>query len=416
VGAAGVGRGEGRDGELTGDVATGGTANFDTGAVDLETTFAPLVGSTIDSLYDTGQFVRDDGLGRIVGDVNGDGTNTINYNTGEIDFTFAVPPLSGTPIVAAYVNLASTLQFELAGGDNGSTVTRNDISAPSLESNKLGIYALDDVEEPLNVVVPDFAGSTSVQADLVDFADNRQDRYIIMSFANGTTVDEAVQYVLVTQAFDTKNAAIYYPNINFINDLTDLVELLPSSPFVAGVYAKTARNKNVGKSPAGIIDGALDASGVVGPEFRLSRADQDNLYQSRINPLPTSVATGFHVNGARGLSRELRWRYVNARLLHQFLMFQTRLQLQWTVFENNGPSLWRRIFTALDGFYSSLFRLGFFQGTSKEQAFFIKVDERNNNQATIDAGQVIIDIGFSPNKPAEFVIFNLSQPAGPTLV
>lgn len=399
-------------GNLLGDVATSSSVNFDTGAVDMTATFAPLAGSTIDLLYDTGQFVQDDGLGNIVGDVDANGANTINYNTGEYDFTFETAPAAATPIVAEYVKLARTLQFEMAGGDDGSVISRADISAPALEVAKKGIYALDSVEEPLNVVVPDFEGSEFVQADIVDFCDNRQDRYAIFSFANGFTVPEAIQYNLVTQAWDTKNAAIYYPNIFFVNDLTNLPELLPASPFVAGVYAKTASNKNVGKSPAGIVDGALDAAGIVGPEFKLSRDEQDDLYQARINPLVTSVATGFYVNGARGLSRELRWRYINARQLHIFLMFQTRLQLQWTVFENNGPALWAKIFTALDGFYSSLFRLGYFAGTTKEQAFFIKVDDRNNNQATIDAGQVIIDIGFSPNKPAEFVIFNLSQPAG----
>src|SRR5690606_39098615 len=117
---------------------------------------------------------------------------------------------------------------------------------------------------------------------------------------------EAIQYVLVTQAFDTKNAAIYYPNIWFLNDSTQLPELLPASGFVAGVFAKTANNKNIGKTPAGVIDGALDAPGTIGPEFKLSRTDQDDLFQARINPLLTTAASGFYVNGGRSLSRELR--------------------------------------------------------------------------------------------------------------
>ncbi|PIW20202.1 MAG: hypothetical protein COW34_02400, partial [Armatimonadetes bacterium CG17_big_fil_post_rev_8_21_14_2_50_66_6] len=129
--------------------------------------------------------------------------------------------------------------------------TRNDVSNPTLEGSKQGIYALDLIEEPVNVVVPDFEGSAFVQADIVDFCDARQDRFGIFALANGTTVPEAIQYVLVTQAFNTKNAAIYYPNVYFLNDSTELPELIPASPFAAGVYAKTARNKNVGKSPAG---------------------------------------------------------------------------------------------------------------------------------------------------------------------
>lgn len=399
-------------GNLLGDVTSTSVINADTGLIDLSTTSAPLTGSTIDVLYDTGQYAADNGLGVIVGDVDPDGENTIDYNTGALDFTWAVPPPAATPITAAYTKLSSAVQYQMTGGADGTVITRNDVSNPTLEGSKAGIYAFDLVEEPINLVVPDFAGSSFVQADIVDFCDARQDRYAIFALANGTTVAEAIQYVLVTQAFDTKNAAIYYPNTWFINDSTELPELLPCSPFVAGVYAKTARNKNVGKSPAGIVDGALDAPGTVGPEYRLTRLDQDNLYQARINPLPTDAAGGYRVNGARGLSKTPRWRYVNARLLHIFLMYTTKLQLQWTVFENNGPQLWQKIETALRGYYGSLFRLGYFFGQTQEEAFFIKCNANNNSQVTIDQGRVNIDIGFSPNKPAEFVVFTLTQPAG----
>lgn len=405
-------------GDLLGDAATTSTMNPDTGAVTLVTTNAPLNGSSIDVSYQTGQFVYDNGLGALVGDVDAAGNNTIDYNTGAIDVTFAVAPPASTPITAYYTKLAQAVQFQLTGGSDGSVITRNEISHPNLEADKKGIYALDLVEEPLNVVVPDFEGSQFVQADIVNYCDARDTygRFAILSCANGTKKAEAIQYVLVTQAFDTKNAAIYYPNIWFLNDSTQLPELLPASGFVAGVFAKTANNKNIGKTPAGVIDGALDAPGTIGPEFKLSRTDQDDLFQARINPLLTTAASGFYVNGGRSLSRELRWRYVNARQLHNFLMHQTRLQLEWTVHENNGPALWQKITTALDGYYSSLFRLGYFQGSTKAEAFFIKCDSRNNNQATIDQGKVIIDIGFSPNRPAEFVTFYLSQPAGVTSV
>ena len=399
-------------GNLLGDVTATSVINADTGLVVMTTVFAPLAGSTIDVLYSTGQYAQDNGLGLIVGDVDGAGENTIDYNTGALDFTWQVPPPAATPITSRYTKLASASQYQMTGGSDGTVITRNDVSNPTLEGSKTGIYALDLIEEPVNVVVPDFEGSAFVQADIVDFCDARQDRYAIFSLANGTTVAEAIQYVLVTQAFDTKNAAIYYPNVFFINDSTDLPELIPASGFIAGVYAKTARNKNVGKSPAGIVDGALDAPGTVGPEFRLTRLNQDDLYQSRINPLPTSVAAGFIVNGARGLSKDIRWRYINARLLHIFLMWTTKLQLQWTVFENNGPQLWQKIETTLKGYYGSLFRLGYFFGNTQAEAFFIKCNANNNGQTSIDQGRVNIDIGFSPNKPAEFVRFTLSQPAG----
>jgi hypothetical protein len=405
------------DGVLTGDIGGGtNTADYVTGLVNVSFAAAPKTTTTIDADYQTGQVATDNGLGRLVGDVDPSAANTINYTTGAFDITWDSNPPAGTDILANYTNLASFVDYPMAGGLNGSAIARADISAAALETSKRGIYALDLVEEPLNVVVPDFEGSEFVQFDLVQFAKNRSDsRYLIMGFANGTTVDEAVQYNLVTQAWDEKIGALYYPNIYYVNPLNDRPELIPVTPAVAGVYAKTANNKNVGKAPGGVEDGALDAVGIVGPEFTLDLADRDTLYQSRINPIINSQATGLAVWGVRSLSKERRWRYVNARTLHNFLMFSTSLQLQWAVFENNGPPLWVRIETALKGYYGSLFRLGFFAGEIEDDAFFVKCNATNNNSTTVSEGKAIIDIGFSPNTPAEFVIFTLQQPVGQTV-
>ena len=402
-------------GNLSGDVGVGtNTVDFTTGDVDVELAAAALTGETIDASYLTGQVVTDDGLGNLIGDVDASGNNTINYATGAFDVTFASAPPDTTDILANYYQLPRVVEFPLTGGTDGTAVSRAEISDPSLEDAREGIFAFDDVEEPLNLVVPDFEGSLFVQADIVDYCEARNTRFAILGAANGTSKDEVIKYVLVDQAFDTKCAAFYWPNVFFVNEITERPELLPVTPFAAGVYAKTARNKNVGKSPGGIEDGALDANGTVGPEFGTlinDRRVRDDLYQSRINPLFNSDATGFVVWGVRSLSTEFRWRYLNARLLHNFLMDAVARQLQWAVFENNGPQLWIKIETALKGFMGSLFRQGYFAGVVEQQAFFVVCNGSNNNQATIDAGKVIIDIGFSPFKPAEFIEFRLSQPA-----
>lgn len=402
-------------GNLTGNIGVGvNTADFTTGDVDVEFAAALLQGETLDASYQTGQVITDDGLGNLVGDVDAAGNNTINYTTGAYDLTWDSAPLNGSAILANYVSVPRVVQFQLAGGTNGTAVTRADITDPSLEDSRDGIYAFDDVEDPLNIVVPDFEGSLFIQADIVDYCEARNTRFAILGFANGTTREEAIKYVLVDQAFDTKVAAIYWPNIYFVNEVSERPELIPVTPFIAGVYAKTAFNKNVGKSPGGIEDGALDANGTVGPEFGKLVNDirvRDDLYQSRINPLYNSDATGFVVWGVRSLSTEFRWRYVNARLLHNFLMDAINRQLQWAVFENNGPALWVKIETALKGFMGSLFRQGYFAGVTEEQGFFVVCNATNNNQGTVNEGKVIIDIGFSPFKPAEFIIFRLSQPA-----
>ena len=399
--------------ELGGLAGAAGSADYVSGAVALTTLLAPRATTTIDADYQSGQVATDDGLGGLVGDVDAAGANTIDYDTGVFDITWDSAPTAGTDILGNYTGLADSAEWAMAGGTNGSAVSRADISAAALESSKQGIYALDLVEEPLNVVVPDFEGSEFVQFDLVQFAKNRPDmRYLIMGYANGTTVDEAIKYVQVDQAWDEKIGALYFPNLYFVNPLTDRVELVPVTSFVAGVYARTANNKNVGKSPGGVEDGALNAVGVVGAEYVLEKADRDSLYQSRINPIISSDATGLAVWGVRGLSKDTRWRYVNARTLHNFLMYATSLNLQWAVFENNGPPLWAKIETALKGYYGSLFRLGYFAGETEEDAFFVTCNATNNNSATVAEGKAIIDIGFSPGTPAEFITFTLQQPVG----
>jgi hypothetical protein len=400
----------------TGDIGAGSNAtDFETGVTSVSFAQAALTGETIDADYATGLIATDDGIGNIVGNVDAAGNNTINYDTGAVDLTWDTAPLGGAAILANYDVLADELDFQLAGGVNGSAVSRAAVSAAALETDKKGIYALDLVEEPTNVVVPDFEGSEYVQFDMVQFARARSDmRYLIMGFANGTTVPEAVKYVQVTQAWNEKIGAMYYPNIYFLNEVTERPQLIPVTGFVAGVYAKTANNKNVGKAPGGIEDGALDGGNTLSAEFILELTDRDSLYQSRINPIISSRATGLAVWGVRSLSKESRWRYVNARTLHNYLMYTTSLQLQWAVFENNGPALWAKIETALKGYYGSLFRLGYFAGEVESDAFFVKCNSTNNNATTVAEGKAYIEIGFSPSTPAEFVIFYLQQPVGQT--
>ena len=402
-------------GVLTGDVGVGAnTVDFETGDVDVETSVAPRTGTTIDADYQTGLVVTDDGLGNLIGDIDAAGQNTIDYITGAYDVTFVSAPLVGSAVLANYVRLNQFIDFQLTGGTDGTAVARADISAPALENDQRGIFAFDRIEDVLNIIVPDFEGSLLVQQDVIDYCEARNSRFAVLGFAPGTTYDEAIQYMLVTGAFDTKCAAFYWPNVYFVNEVTNRPELIPVTPFVAGVYAKTAFNRNVGKAPAGVEDGLLDGNGTVGPEFARQVNDirvRDDLYQSRINPLFNSVATGFVVWGARSASRDMRWRYIQARLLHDFLMESLRRQLQWAVFENNGPQLWLKVETTLKGYMSSLYRSGYFAGVTEEQAYFVKCNRGNNNQTTIDAGKVIVDVGFSPFKPAEFVIFTLQQPA-----
>lgn len=407
-----------------------GTVNYDTRAYSWTTA------TTVDGVtavlvgYTPQYFARDGGVNFFTfGDIDPSATNTINYETGAFALTWDddaaatkggpfPDPIAASTIAADYVNLPQFVDYDFAGGLNGTAVSRAAISDPALEASERGIYALDKYEQPLNMIVPDFEGSQNVQADVIAFAEARlndpykQKRHPLLGFANGTSRQEAVNYVLVTQAgvFDTKVAAIFYNNMRYRRS-DGLVQTVPITGFIAGCYARAASKKNVGRVPAGIDIGQLEGPGMIGPEFRLSRTDQNALFQARINPCVRSDATGFILNGDRLLSTQERWRFINARTLHDFLFFRIGRLLQFAVFENNGPSLWLKADETVRGFMLSLFRLGYFGGSTPDQAFFVKVDATNNTRGS---NQLNVAVGFSPGIPAEFVVFTLEQPVQTT--
>lgn len=405
------------DGVLTGDVGVGtNLVNNVTGAVDVELSSPPLTGSSIQADYQTGQVVTDDGLGNLEGDVDAGGTNTINYDTGAVELTLAAAPLGGTDVLANYSQVPREVEFQLAGGLDGSGVARDDISNPALEASGQGIFALDKFEQPYNLSVPDFAGVSIVQTDLENFAkdSSRVDKmFLILAAANGLTPQEVAQYFNVTLASNGKNVAAYYPNVKFRND-DDVQETLPASIFAGSVYAKTANRVNVGKTPAGVEDGALNSPGVIGLERQLSLAERGIVTQARINVLRNDLETGPVPVVWDGIttSTDGRWTFVNTRQLHMFLIFRIKLRLNRFVQENNGPALWLRIKEDIEGFLDSLFRDNYFGAETPGQAYRVVCSKANNDQGTIDQGVVKIDVGFTAGVPGRFIDFTLSQPVG----
>lgn len=401
-------------GNLAGDVDAGGTINYALGTMTgLSSVVANnAAGDQFEADYIPQMLASDDGLGNLTGQVDTAGTNTINYDTGAYSVKFESTTAT-VPVTAAYTKLTKEITLTLAGGADGTAVGRANVSQSTLEATGQGVYAFDLVDEPLNLTVPDFEGSSLVQTDLVNFAEARaaqpdkSDRFLILGAANASTPAAAIKYVLITQAYNTRVAGFYYPNVRFVDEKLDRVVTLSAGPFVAGIMSRTAENKNVGKAPAGVIDGALDGARIVGLERKLTRSEMDDLYSAKINPLIDSTATGRVVWGARSLSTDLRWRYVNARLLHNFLRHRIRFLLQFAVFENNGPSLWLRVAQILKGDLDSLFRQGYFAGETAADAFQVQCDARNNSAAS---STLNVKVAFAPNTPAEFIVFTLEQP------
>jgi phage tail sheath protein FI len=164
----------------------------------------------------------------------------------------------------------------------------------------------------------------------------------------------------------------------------------------------------VHKAPANqVVLGAIDL------ELQLSKGEQDVLNPLGLNCIRAFPARGIRVWGARTLSSNGAWRYINVRRL--FIMVEASMEagLSWVVFEPNDATLWAKVVRDVTSFLKVVWRGGALFGTTPEQAFYVKCDEELNPSEIRDLGQLIIEVGMAPVKPAEFVIFRISQWAGP---
>jgi phage tail sheath protein FI len=353
----------------------------------------------------------DQGDGTLSG--TGIDSGTINYTTGAWTVVFTSAPGTDVRISATYKKQASATEYswELTGGANGTgPLTRNDLTVNTLEATQRGIYALDTVDEILNVCLPDLEGTASSALDMIAWADNKKDRFLVTGTSAGLTPTEAKEYRQVTLAANTYNAALYYPWVKIADPLSDgIATMVPPTGHVAGVYARTDANRNVAKTPAGVNDGRL--LGIIGLERTLKPKDGyvGPLRNAGVNALVDSIATGRCVYGGLTLSLDGEWKYINVSRLFMFLDKSIYNATQWITFENNNAGLWGRIKTQLNSFLGSLYDDGYFKGETRGDAFLVVCDNTNNSQADIDAGIVNIDVYVAVNKPAELVLFTYQQ-------
>jgi hypothetical protein len=178
---------------------------------------------------------------------------------------------------------------------------------------------------------------------------------------------------------------------------------------MAGIWARSDGERGVHKAPANEI-----VRGAISLELNLTRAEHDQLNPIGVNCIRTFPGRGIRVWGARTLSSDPAWRYLNVRRLFNYIEESILLGTQWVVFEPNDMDLWERVKRTIGSFLVRTWRDGALFGASAAEAFYVKCDGENNTAESIDAGQLIVDIGIAPVKPAEFVIFRLAQYSGGT--
>lgn len=186
---------------------------------------------------------------------------------------------------------------------------------------------------------------------------------------------------------------------------------VPPSGYVAGIYARTDARRGVWKTPAGV---QASVAGTVGLVTELTDEQQGllNVHPKSVCVIRRFPGSGIVIWGGRTLSSDPEYRYISPRRTAIFLRVSIFNGIQWAVFEPNDEPLWSQLRLNINAFMMTLFRQGAFQGTTPNQAFFVKVDSETTTQADIDNGVVNILVGFAPLKPAEFIVVKLSQKAG----
>ncbi|MEV6814040.1 phage tail sheath subtilisin-like domain-containing protein [Micromonospora sp. NPDC051296] len=204
--------------------------------------------------------------------------------------------------------------------------------------------------------------------------------------------------------------ALYYPWLRVRDPLSGELVLTPPSGHVAGIWARTDALRGVHKAPANEpVRGAVDLGHLV------TRAEHDVLNPKGVNVIRFFPGEGIRVWGARTLAAEAsEWRYLNVRRLSIAIEQAIANGTRWMVFEPNDYTLWRSIRRDIGAFLTRVWRDGALLGRTPEEAFFVKCDEETNPADVRDAGMVVAHIGIAVVKPAEFVVFKLSQWAGGT--
>jgi len=287
-------------------------------------------------------------------------------------------------------------------------------------SQRTGLGGLETIDEITMVSVPDLMSAyeqgaidkdtvKAVQLGIIAHCELMGDRMAILDPLPDLNPQQMKEWRGDGGGFDSKYAALYYPWVQVFDPPSGTNKFIPPSGYMAGIWARNDNSRGVHKAPANeVIRGAVS----LGTD--LTRQEQELLNPMGVNCLRSFPGRGTRVWGARTLSSDPAWRYLNVRRLFNYLEESILGGTQWVVFEPNDDALWARIRRTISAFLVNEWRKGALFGLTPDEAFYVKCDRETNPAEAIDAGQVLCEIGIAPVKPAEFVVFRLSQFSGGT--
>lgn len=282
-------------------------------------------------------------------------------------------------------------------------------------TERTGVEGLEAIDDITMVVVPDLmtvmpgqkldlTTIKAVQTNIIAHCEKMGDRVAVLDAPPGMSPQAIKKWRMDTAGYDSSYAALYYPWIEVSDPVTNRPIQIPPSGHMAGVWARNDNTRGVHKAPANEV-----VRGATGLAYNITKGEQDTLNPNGVNCIRAFPGMGIRVWGARTLSSNPSWRYINVRRLFNFVEKSIERGTQWVVFEPNEPRLWGRVRRDVSAFLTNVWRDGALFGLTPDQAFYVKCDEELNPASSRDLGRLIIEIGMSPVKPAEFVIFRISQ-------
>ena len=258
-----------------------------------------------------------------------------------------------------------------------------------LENNIVSIMAVPGVTDP------------SVLVSLVAHCEHMGNRMAVLDAPKDVVkVDELLEYRSIV---DSSYAALYHPWIQIYDMLDRKQTNIPPSGAVAGVYARSDIQRGVHKAPAN------ENINCTGLSCFYNKGEQDILNPAGVNLIRSFPGQGIKIWGARTCSSDSSFKYVNIRRLFMYIEESIKANTTWAVFEPNNETLWAMVDRIITNFLTTVWRGGALAGTSPAEAFFVDVSRNTMSPDDIANGRLICTIGIAPTKPAEFVIFKVTQ-------
>jgi uncharacterized protein len=320
--------------------------------------------------------------------------------------TIRIADLTASPDSIDYLQ-KNTLIFALTNGNDGQVLdsTTYEGKVDAVTNRASGLKSFENIEDISIVAAPGSSLNSTlgqpVAGLLITHARTMKYRIAVIDSVKNQSISDVRAY---RGKFDSNYAAFYYPWVKIIDPVTNQENHYPPSGFVSGIYARNDVERAVYKAPANET-----VNLAIGFEKLINKAQQEVLNPEGINCFRFFEGRGMRLWGARTMTSDPEWKYVNLRRYFAYLERSIDKGTQWAVFEPNGEKLWANVRRTIEDFLLNEWQNGALLGEKPEKAYFVKCDRSTMTQNDLDNGRLVCQVGVAPLRPAEFVIFRIGQ-------